>query len=177
MLNKLADTILKKIEMTNMKYQQQQNALHRNEQLKIEAQLKAFLKPHIEAPLGECPYFHSQIKISLPCCTYDAANGLWRIASECVVETSLDLESPRVVVSLNQSKDIYFARLRQEMENELLELGMMSEMGNANPAELQVANLQLQRKYEILRHELKFHSIECQKEGSKSIVKIWAGFR
>lgn len=176
LISKLITLACNKVEDANKKYSLQQKAVRKDEILNQSNNLKAAIKPHLTTILNENLFFQGNNRIDIPECFWDEKNSLYRIRVDVIVTTKCNLERPRVLLSLNDSLTVYAHKLRLDKQEELLELNSMAEAGNCNSVDLQIAFSQLERKYAILSHQMKFHSINCIKEDALTIARIWLGF-
>lgn len=175
-LKDIFDLSYQAVAASHAKHQRQMEAAKKNEALRQSAILKANITPSIEAVLRNNIYFQDLKHINVYSCVSDSQNNCWKISLDVINPTDYNLESPHVLVSLNDTVDTFFASLQIEMQNELTQLNMMAQEANANPINIQLAYAQICRKYDILNHKLRFVFIK-KLEKSKFLFRIGALFR
>lgn len=132
--------------------------------------VRALLKPHVEAILNQNIYFPDHNTISLQS-RFDKQE--WQIIANAMVERgNVNIESARVVASLNDTVMEYFYKLNIEFQNSKAKLDAYAlEVGTSPlPPHIEAAYRNLFSRYEILNHRLAFTSI--QREGDSAFVRI-----
>lgn len=167
----------KRIDEANQKSMRQQEAVRKNQMFHQANLLKADIKPHLESIVFDNIFFQEISRIHIGDCIYDENNKFWKISMKIIMKSQVNLDSPRVILSLNETKEIYFHQLYLKMQEELEELSLMAEASNSNPINIEIARNQLRRRYELLNHQLVFQLIECFKEDNSKFVKIWLSFK
>lgn len=166
-LRDISDLLMKTLKKSYHKQLQQIEAVNKNEELRRAVNLKASLTPYLETILHKNMYFQDCRQINISSCVYSSQDNNWRISVETILSTEHNLENPRVVVSLNDVTDTYFAELKLNMQNDYQHLQLMSQVPNSNPLHIQSAQMHMQQKYSILSHSIRFvtvKSITCKSE-------------
>lgn len=176
-LRTISESLDMKIRESSDKWNRQQQALRRNEEERQAKYLKAELQPHLNRIFRENLFFRNNQGVQIAICRFDEKNNLWRIGVETMLPAIFDIEMPRVSISLNGSIDLYLHQLDLEKQAALSDLSLRADAVNGNSVDIQIAYSQLQRKYELLNHQLKVCRIKSSTENNLSIVKIWIAFR
>lgn len=156
---------------------QQLEAVNRNEELRQSINLKARLTPILEIILHKNIYFQDCKQINISSCAYNSLDNNWQILVETILSNERNLENPRVVVSLNDTADTYFAELRLNMHKDCQQLQLMSNIPNANPLHIQSAQMQMQQKYAILNQSIRFVAIKSTANKWGQIVRLAVYFQ
>lgn len=171
-LRDISDFLIKTLKKSYHKQLQQIEAVNKNEELRQTVNLKASLTPYLESILHRNMYFQNCKQINISNCAYSPQDNNWRISVETILSTEHNLENPRVVVSLNNVTDTYFAEMRLNLQNDHQHLELMSQAPNANPLHIQSAQMHMQQKYAILSHSIRFVAIKSIANKSEQIVRF-----
>lgn len=166
-----------KIEESNRNWQRQQAAVQKNAIMQRANYLKADLSPHLTQILSENIYFCQNTKSYIETYDLNKVNQTWTLSLIVKTDSEMKLDSPRAIISLNETKNTYWHRLDLEMKAELQQLSMMADAPNANQVNIQISHTQILRKYELLNHQLQFQHIECFQENGLNFARIWLLFK
>lgn len=157
----------------------QQEAAQKNAVLQQANYLKAALKPHLRNILRENITFSKIEQIHMADAMWDSQNRRWSFSLELIYNVSnaeFDLSRPRVILSLNESKDLYFHDLALKQQDDFNELSLMAEAPNANSVNLELTRMQIAKKYWLLNNNLQFSFIEPIESSTSRIFKVWFYF-
>lgn len=171
-LRDISDLLIKTLKKSYHKQLQQIEAVNKNEELRRAVNLKASLTPYLESILHRNMYFQDCKQINISSCVYSPQDNNWRISVETILSTEHNLENPRVVVSLNDVTDTYFAELKLNMQNDYQHLQLMSQVPNSNPLHIHSAQMHMLQKYAILSHSIRFVAIKSIANKSEQIVRL-----
>lgn len=169
----LEHTVLEAIQKRKL----QQQAAQKNEALRQANIMKACLKPHIESIFKENIHLQKCGRVAIPECYYDPTRQMWKLRVQTICKEPIDALSPRLLISLNDSKAVYYEELRLKYIEEQQDLEMRANAANANLVNIQLAMNQLLRKYEILNHQLMFTYTNNGSESDRDSIVVGMEFK
>lgn len=174
-LANLGNFIGKKNREAEAKWKEKQEALEKQQRAQQAALIKADLKSDLKKILKDNLYFKDTDTIAIPNCVYE--NGWWELTLETLSKPKFDLEKPRVLSSLNDSKEAYFHEMRLKAENDWLEFAKYEDEPDAQWINVNLTRQQIQQRYLLLDHMLYFIQVKCEEEGDYTSVKIIVRYR
>lgn len=173
----LGGLINKKKREADAKYEKEQQEKMKQKKMLQAVQIKADLTPDIRTILKSNIYFQNVETIAISECDYDVQTAFWEITVETLLKTTHDLERPRVVASLNDSRSVYFRQLELKRENDWIEFAKDENSPTADQIKLDLMRYQIQQRYQLLGHTLYFAAVKCEEDGEYTNVKIFVRFR
>lgn len=171
---KVLDT---KIQDADRKCKERQQAQFNAAMAQQALELKANLTPDIREILSGNLYLSQAEPPVIIECKFNPKENLWYLAVETLIKTDRDLERPRVVSSLNDTRAVYFRQLYIKMQEDQIDLAIYENSPTAEQITADLKRHQISERYRLLSHSLVFTSIRCKPEGNYTSVKIYACFR
>lgn len=176
-LKDLGSLINKKKREADARWEKEQKEKTKQIEMRRAAQIKADLTQDIKTILKNNIYFQDVGTIAISECDYDVQTGFWEITIETLLKTMHDLERPRIIATLNDSKSVYFRQLELKRENDWIEFAKAENSPTAEQIKMDLMRYQLQQRYQLLEHMLYFVAVKCEKDGEYTNVKIFVRFR
>lgn len=176
-LKDLGSLINKKKREADARWEKEQKEKTKQIEMRRAAQIKADLTRDIKTILKNNIYFQDVGTIAISECDYDVQTGFWEITIETLLKTMHDLERPRIIATLNDSKSVYFRQLELKRENDWIEFAKAENSPTAEQIKMDLMRYQLQQRYQLLEHMLYFVAVKCEKDGEYTNVKIFVRFR
>ena len=174
-LANLGHLISKKNREADAKWREKQQDLEKERMAQQATIIKSDLKSDLKKILKDNLYFKDVDTLAIPDCIYQ--DGWWELTLEMLLKTTFDLEKPRVISSLNDSKEAYFHEMRLNAENDWLEFAKFEDKPDAEWINVNLTRQQIQQRYRILDHMLYFILVKCEAEGDYTNVKIIVRYR
>ena len=176
-LKDLGGLINKKKREADARWEKEQKEKTKQIEMRRATQIKADLTQDIKTILKNNIYFQDVETIAISECDYNVQTGFWEITIETLLKTMHDLERPRIIATLNDSKSVYFRQLELKRENDWIEFAKAENSPTAEQIKMDLMRYQLQQRYQLLEHMLYFVAIKCEKDGEYTNVKIFVKFR
>lgn len=177
LVRKACTALDKTIQEADRKHKERQQAQFNAVMAQQALELKADLAPDIGEILSGNLYLSKAEPPVITECNFNPKENLWYLTIETLIKTDHDLERPRVVASLNDSRAVYFRQLFMKMKEDQLELAIDENSPTAEQITIDLKRYQISERYRLLNHELVFTSIKCRPEGDYKSAKIYACFR
>lgn len=167
----------KKIREADIRLQEKQQAEQKRLRTQQANQIKTDLNPKIKIILKNNIYFQDVGTIAISKCEYNEQTAYWDITIETLLKTTHNLEHPRVITTLNDSKDVYFRELQLEQQNDWVELAKAENSPTAELNQINLMRYQIDQRYQLLNHSLDFVSVKCTESGGYTNAQIFVRFR